>query len=83
MRHSSPIVLEALGYDDLGNCPALLHPDDKKRIEGELPNGRYGLSGVPRAGGDSPCKCGFILYHHPQVQGALYLTRTCEGIVKL
>lgn len=80
---TSPSVLYSLGYDDMGNNPSLLHPDDKAMIDGDKPNGRYGCTGVPRAGGDSVCKCGYINYMHPPVQGALYLTRTCEGIVKL
>jgi hypothetical protein len=73
----------SLGYDEWGNHAGLLHPDDKQRIDGETPNGRYGNTGVPRAGGEAVCKCGFIFYLHPPVQGALYFTRTCEGIVKL
>lgn len=80
---TSPGILHSLGYDDYGNNPALLHPDDKRVIEGDAVNGRYGQSGVPRAGGDTVCKCGYIFYHHPPVQGALYFHRTCEGIVKL
>lgn len=76
-------TLYSLGYDDFGNNEALLHPNDKAIIDGEAINGRYGKYGVPRAGGDSICKCGATLYQHPKVQGALYLTRTCEGIVKL
>lgn len=80
---TSPIILYGLGYDEYGNNEKLLHPDDKAIIEGEAVNGRYGSSGVPRAGGDYTCDCGMIFYHHPKVQGALYLTRTCVGIVKL
>jgi hypothetical protein len=76
-------VRYSLGYDDWGNHPALLHPNDKLAIDGEIDNGRYGKTGVPRAGGETICKCGFSFYLHPPVQGALYFTRTCEGIVKL
>jgi hypothetical protein len=75
--------LYSLGYDDWGNNAELLHPNDKAVIHGEAVNGRYGKTGVPRAGGDNVCKCGYIFYQHPPVQGALYFTRTCEGIVKL
>lgn len=80
---TSPSVLHSLGYDDMGNHSGLLHPDDKRAIEGDADNGRYGRTGVPRACGDAVCKCGYIFCHHPPVQGALYFTRTCEGIVKL
>lgn len=77
-------ILYSLGYDDWGNNSDLLHPNDKAIIDGEAENGRYGKSGVPRAGGRAECgKCGFLLEYHPKVQGALYFTRSCEGIVKL
>lgn len=81
---TSPSILYALGYDDMGNNPDLLHPDDKAKIEGEAENGRYGKTGVPRAGTHADCLvCGYPLSMHPRVQGALYFTRGCEGIVKL
>ncbi|QTG12412.1 hypothetical protein G6M86_03755 [Agrobacterium tumefaciens] len=81
---TSPSVLQSLGYDDWGNNPDLLHPKDKAIIDGEAENGRYGKTGVPRAGGRAECaKCGYPLEMHPKVQGALYFTRSCEGIVKL
>lgn len=77
-------VLRSLGYDDWGNNPGLLHPDDKAKIDGEIDNGKYGKTGVPRAGGRAECAvCGYELELHPKVQGALYFTRSCEGIVKL
>ncbi|USN15964.1 hypothetical protein PAPPERLAPAPP_02230 [Brevundimonas phage vB_BpoS-Papperlapapp] len=65
---------ESLGYDQNGNAPHLLAEADRHYID-EV--------GVPRAGGDVVCRCGFSYYQHPAVQGALYYTRTCEGIVKL
>lgn len=71
-------VLLSLGYDDMGNNAALLHPDDKRVIEGE-----DGGSGIPRASHMVVCKCGYEYWMHPKVQGALYFTRTCQGIVKL
>lgn len=80
---TSPSILHSLGYDDMGNHAGLLHPSDKAIMDGEAENGRYGRTGVPRAAGEAVCKCGYIYYHHPAVQGALYFRRTCEGIVKL
>ncbi|AEG53175.1 hypothetical protein LOF17_25875 [Sinorhizobium meliloti] len=81
---TSPSILHSLGYDDWGNNPDLLHPNDKAIIDGEVENGRYGKVGVPRAGGRADCNvCGYPLELHPKVQGALYFIRSCEGIVKL
>lgn len=72
-------IKAGLGYDDMGNCARLLHPDDKRAIEGD-----DGHGGIRRAAGDTPCRvCGEIYYRHPPVQGALYMTRTCREIVKL
>lgn len=75
MRGIPETMRSFLGYDGNGNSVALLAEADRLFIENV---------GVPRAGGDVVCeKCGFIYYDHPPVQGALYLTRTCQGIVKL
>jgi hypothetical protein len=68
-------MLLALGYDDLGNNLNLLCRDDLEAIEA----GQY-----LRASGEMVCrKCGCIYYDHPNVQGALWLRRACEGLVKL
>lgn len=65
---------EAFGYDCMGNSPKLLAEADRIALE----------AGVQRASGDCECLvCGVDFYRHPQVQGALWATRTCEGIVKL
>lgn len=74
LRGVPDTMRESLGYDANGNAPHLLAEMDRRLIE-EV--------GVPRAGGDVVCRCGFTYYQHPAVQGALYLTRTCAGIVKL
>lgn len=65
-------ILWSLGYDDMLNNPDLLHPKDKAELD----------AGIRRAG-DVLCKCGWSYHSHPKVQGALWATRTCEGIVKL
>lgn len=63
----------ALGYDEMGNAPQLLARCD----EDVMPR-------INRASGDVVCAvCGVKYYNHPPVQGALWATRTCEGIVKL
>ncbi len=63
----------ALGYDMYGNCARLVCSAD-----------RIPLSRVTRASGDVVCRACNVLYRlHPAVQGALWATRTCEGIVKL
>ena len=65
---------EFLGYDEHGNCEALLSEIDRQALE----EGQY-----PRASGEVQCRCGTIYYDHPRVQGALWLTRTCDGLRKL
>lgn len=65
---------EAFGYDSYGNSMRLLCQSDRIMM----------ARGVPRAGGDVACRtCGVLYRNHPAVQGALWATRTCEGIVKL
>jgi len=65
---------EAFGYDSFGNSHKLLASHDRLMMR----------RNVPRAGGDVVCTvCGVIYARHPPVQGALWATRTCEGIVKL
>lgn len=64
---------QAFGYDDAGNAPSLLADRDRREIE----------RGVPRASGMVVCVCGVQYNRHPPVQGALWATRTCTGIVKL
>jgi hypothetical protein len=84
MSHYPMSVLDGLGYDEFGNNSNLLHPNDLAILNGEAENGKYGNIGVPRAGHEYLCEnCNYPLYSHPKVQGALYLTRTCVGIVKL
>lgn len=65
---------DAFGYDDYGNAPDLLAPCDKLALD----NGDW-----IRADQNAVCKCGSINRHHPEVQGCLWLIRTCEGLVKL
>ncbi len=64
---------EAFGYDSFGNSELLLAELDKQVID----------RGIQRAAGMTMCKCGCTYNRHPAVQGALWLTRTCDGIVKL
>lgn len=67
-------MARGLGYDADGNNQSLLAERDREEID----------RGIPRAAGTATCgKCGLELRLHPPVQGALWLTRTCEGIVKL
>lgn len=64
----------AFGYDSYGNSHELLSEKDRREMN----------KGVPRAGGEVLCcVCGVTYNIHPRVQGALWATRTCEGIVKL
>lgn len=65
----------AFGYDAFGNSDRLLAETDRVAIE----------AGVPRAGGMVVCDVCLCTYNnHPPVQGALWLTRTCNaGLVKL
>lgn len=65
-------IRDSLGYDDFGNHPDLLAAKDKQDIEA----GRY-----TRVSHMASCKCGYLMHQHPQVQGALWLRRTCEGIL--
>lgn len=65
---------DALGYDIFGNAPELVCAKDQIELE----------AGIPRAGGDVECSVCHMLYkNHPPVQGALWATRTCKGLVKL
>lgn len=62
-------------HDDYGNAPHLLSPEDKEIIE----SGTF-----RRVGGDAECPiCHKPNYKHPQVLGALWLRRGCEGLMKL
>ncbi len=63
-----------LGYDEDGNHPDLLAPADADALE----NGTW-----RRADQAVECVCGSAFWTHPRVQGALWLVRTCEGLVKL
>jgi len=64
-----------LGYDDSGNNSELLAEADRAIIE----NGGY-----VRVSGDAPCpKCQCSYRSHPVVQGALWLHRGCDRLVKL
>lgn len=64
---------EAFGYDSFGNAEDLIAEKDKRVIE----------AGINRASGGVICRCRLPYYSHPPVQGALWLTRTCEGLYKL
>jgi hypothetical protein len=65
---------EAFGYDQFGNSHKLLSSYDRLMMR----------RGVPRAAGTVLCQQCMVTYNlHPPVQGALWATRTCEGIVKL
>lgn len=75
MRAASSTLI-GLGYDDLGNAPHLLHPDDKAKLD----RGDY----LRRTSGECLCpKCEMPYRLHPPVQGALWLNRGCENLVKL
>lgn len=64
----------AFGYDSFGNSDVLLAEVDRLSLD----------AGISRAGGTVVCRvCGVTYNAHPSVQGALWATRTCEGIVKL
>lgn len=65
---------DAFGYDALGNAEHLLAPLDRERLE----EGEY-----LRVAGEADCVCGLRYRLHPPVQGALWLRRGCEGLVKL
>lgn len=67
-------MMRSLGYDEYGNNETLLSAVDRECLE---KNTWF------RASGEVLCKCGVRYYAHPKVQGALWLTRTCQGIVKL
>lgn len=63
-----------LGYDEQGNNPDLLAPVDLQALEA----GKW-----RRADQAVICRCGLPFAIHPRVQGALWLVRTCDGLVKL
>lgn len=64
----------AFGYDDFGTSERLLAETDRQAIDA----GEY-----VRVAGESECTCGLKHRLHPPVQGALWLIRSCEGLVKL
>lgn len=71
------VSLEVLRlHDDFGNCPDLLAPEDEVRLEA----GTWF-----RASGNCICAdCALPYWKHPQVLGALWLHRVCDGdLVKL
>jgi hypothetical protein len=73
MYRMTDAMQTALGYDAFGNNPDLVCEADKEA-----------LSNIPRASGDATCDiCHALLRLHPSVQGALWATRACYGIVKL
>lgn len=62
------------GYDADGNAPHLLAEQDRIALDrGE----------DRRVSGDALCVCGTAYRLHPDVQGALWLKRGCEFLVKL
>ena len=76
LRYSMPTPMsEALGYDSLGNNPTLVSEADRTTIEAGL---------YVRLSPDQTCPvCQQHMRSHPAVQGALWLTRACQGLVKL
>jgi hypothetical protein len=71
------VPLDALRlHDDMGNCDDFLAPED----EAVLDAGTWF-----RASGDCECAvCAQSYWKHPQVLGALWLHRLCDGeLVKL
>ncbi|GLS29942.1 hypothetical protein SAMN04488498_104353 [Mesorhizobium albiziae] len=68
-------IQHSLGYDEFGNNPDLLTRADKRNLD----RGR-----IARVSGDATCPaCGEAYRLHPPVQGALWATRGCFGLVKL
>lgn len=66
---------QALGYDENGNNTDLIAAADREAID----NGLY-----VRLSPDQTCPvCHLPMRSHPAVQGALWLTRACQGLVKL
>ena len=63
-------------HDELGNAPHLLSAEDKALIDS---------GDTPRVCGQVICvHCGREYNDHPEVIGALWLTKLCDGrIVKL
>jgi hypothetical protein len=66
-------------HDELGNAPHLMTEQMRERVFGERPDIER------RTSGDTVCAvCGKLLYDHPPVVGALWLTEVCgDRIVKL
>lgn len=68
-------TLEGLGYDLFGNADHLLTERDQDVIDAGL---------YVRVHGDAECPvCRHAYRHHPVVQGALWLVRGCDRLVKL
>lgn len=68
-------TLHALGYDEFGNAHHLLTEADRRALNEGL---------FHRADGDALCRvCGQPYRVHPEVQGALWLKRACDCLVKL
>lgn len=60
-----------LQHDHNGNAPELRSPEDAEKIE---------AGDMFRASGLTLCKgCGEDYYTHPQVLGALWLHKLCDG----
>ena len=75
MLYMTSQMAHELGYDMTGNAPHLLCDKDKVALD----HGDF-----IRYGQDVVCvKCGMVYGTHPPVQGALWLRRTCMGLVKL
>jgi hypothetical protein len=72
--HGTTEMLRRAGYDDMGNAPHLVAEQDRLVLE---------RGGDRRVGGDALCSCGSEYRLHPLVQGALWLHRSCDGLVKL
>jgi hypothetical protein len=74
-RGMTDLMRHNLGYDENGNNTSLMSPGDFEAFK---------LGYWRRADQNTVCVCGSTFREHPQVQGALWLIRTCtDGLVKL
>lgn len=73
MARGTTEMLAHFGYDAFGNAEHLLAPRDKV----VLLDGSW-----IRADGEASCQmCGVAYRLHPEVQGALWLRRSCSGLL--
>jgi hypothetical protein len=63
-------------HDEQGNAPDLMPEEERVRV--------FDHGDWKRVSGGVRCSCGKLYYDHPQVLGALWLTRLCDNsFVKL